>query len=132
MELIETLEDLVENARTLSGYFKNGSPEELEFTKNLVSHGKAFCVFDFNGELSFFPSRFLGYKNNTKEKHENGRLNRIIDGKETTPKIDKIIKGRSLRNVKFEKEYEKFCELIGIKKRIQKIRPRFWETILKG
>ena len=130
MKLIETLEELKENARTLSAYLRSGDTVKQSFAKDLVRRGKCFVVFEFEDGLKFFPSRFLGYKSNTREKHDHGKAMRLVDGKETNPRIDAILNCRSLPSEELKAGYVRFCESIGIHRHINKEskdKPRFWE-----
>lgn len=133
MEFVSTKDDLRENAKTLDSYLKSNDSAKQRFAKSLVSRGKCFVVVQGENGLQFYPSRFMGYKNNSQEKHEEGREKRIVDGRETNPVIDGILQCRSLPSNEFEAEYMKFCKSLGIKKKTAEQtekRPRFWEEKL--
>ena len=74
MERIETLEELRMNGKTLSKYLHNGTDNEKEFAKELIKKGKDFVVFETESGAEFYPSRFLGYKNNNMTEHNFGRI----------------------------------------------------------
>ncbi|MCB1660680.1 MAG: HNH endonuclease, partial [Pseudomonadales bacterium] len=58
----------------------------------------------------FAPSRFIGYANNTIDKHE---ANHSKDGRETTPKISKLLGKDCVFDEELEKSYREFCQALG-------------------
>ena len=124
LPLICKKEQILENAATLYGYLKKGNSNESEYAKGLIQKGKNFVVVSSHDGYSFYPSRFMGYINNTMEKHKKmGEAKKITgkitrDGRKTTPKISKclgdLIKEGDKRWNFFETEYKKFCKKLGI------------------
>ena len=68
-DFIESRIDVVKNIYTLYSYAKSDIEEEKEWALERFKLGKWFVVEPFGNTLLFAPSRFVGYKNNTIEKH---------------------------------------------------------------
>ena len=62
--------------------------------------------------LHFAPSRFIGYINNIKDKHE---INSSKDGRVTNPVITFILGQYPYNNDNMERSYIDFCNMLGIK-----------------
>ena len=85
-ELIETREDVIENIKTLYSYLNNKSDNDsFEWAKERLSKGKNYVVEIVDSHICFAPSRFVGYKKNSKEKHSENPG----DGKKTDEKLEK-------------------------------------------
>ncbi len=68
---IECRKDVQENILTLYAYLQNEEEEYYyEWAKERLSQGRNFVVEAIDGKLYFAPSRFVGYKQNSLEKHE--------------------------------------------------------------
>lgn len=68
---IECRRDVQENILTLYAYLQNEEEEYYyEWAKERLSQGRNFVVEAIDGKLYFAPSRFVGYKHNSLEKHE--------------------------------------------------------------
>ncbi|MBQ5980725.1 MAG: AAA family ATPase [Prevotella sp.] len=69
--LIETRDDVIKNIKTLYSYLRNrDNDESYQWAIERMKKGKNYVVEIINGHICFAPSRFVGYKDNTKEKHE--------------------------------------------------------------
>lgn len=78
-DFIENRNDIITNIKTLYSYLNGEQGEEYkEWAIERMARGKNFIVEIINAKICFAPSRFVGYLNNTKEKHEekhgDGRL----------------------------------------------------------
>ena len=120
--VITSKEDILKNAKTIDDYLKNEKEPEHKFAKELIKRGFCFICIVRDNEYSFYPSRFMGYKENNYEKHERST---IKDGKETNVVISGIIgellnaneikeKKQLQEYEKCEERYQKYCEKIGI------------------
>ena len=68
---IECRKDVQENIMTLYSYLQDEEEEYYyEWAKERLSQGRNFVVEAIDGKLYFAPSRFVGYKHNSLEKHE--------------------------------------------------------------
>jgi hypothetical protein len=139
LPLITKKEQILENTATLDRYLKKGNSQESEYAKGLIQRGKCFVVVSSHDEYSFYPSRFIGYVDNTMGKHEEmgeakratGKITR--DGRDTTPAISEIlgdlIEVGNKQWGTFETAYNKFCEKLGITP--YKKERKFWRPISK-
>ena len=69
MKPIQTLEELRHNMDTLDQYLDNKTERTYSFALELVKKGVCFVVCKENGKTKFYPSRFIGYADNTMSKH---------------------------------------------------------------
>ena len=110
MKVVETLGEIIENTETIDKYLDLDGSDQEEFAKNLVKKGVCFIVLDKQSKLKFYPSRFVGYKNNDYQKHIN---NYEKDGKETNPAISKILDSKPDASEDLEIEYSRYCMELG-------------------
>lgn len=68
-DFIENRIDVVKNIYTLYSYAKSTVAEDKEWALQRFRQGRWYVVEPFGDTLMFAPSRFVGYKNNTREKH---------------------------------------------------------------
>ena len=70
-DYIETREDIISNIETLYSYLHGDSGKEsMLWAVDRLKRGKNMVVEVINNHIFFAPSRFVGYINNTKDKHE--------------------------------------------------------------
>ena len=70
-DYIQTHEDIISNIETLYSYLHGESGEDNKlWAVDKLKRGKNMVVEVIDGHICFAPSRFVGYINNTKEKHE--------------------------------------------------------------
>lgn len=85
-DFIESKDDIITNIKTLYSYLNNEKGEDFrEWAKQRMSRGSNYVVEIIEDKAYFAPSRFVGYKNNTKEKHAENPG----DGTDTDDKIEK-------------------------------------------
>lgn len=83
-DFITSKEDVVENIKTLYGYL--GNPDDAETYKwatGILKNGRIYVVEVIDSKLYFAPSRFVGYKKNTADKHKENHG----DGNQTNDKL---------------------------------------------
>lgn len=83
-DFITSKEDVVENIKTLYGYL--GNPDDAETYKwatGILKNGRIYVVEVIDSKLNFAPSRFVGYKKNTADKHRENHG----DGNQTNDKL---------------------------------------------
>ena len=83
-DFITSKEDVVENIKTLYGYL--GNPDDAETYKwatGILKNGRIYVVEVIDSKLYFAPSRFIGYKKNTADKHRENHG----DGNQTNDKL---------------------------------------------
>ncbi len=127
MELVNTALQVKENLATFENYLYDGSADEQQFAYDLIQRGSCFIAYQVNGELRFSPSRYIGYLDNTKDKH---LQNTKKDGRETNPAINKILDNTLAENEKLELKYLEFANELGIKPDNRK--RKYWKFDLSG
>lgn len=84
-DYIEKREDIISNIETLYSYLHGERGEDYkQWAVDKLKRGKNMVVEVINGHICFAPSRFVGYLNNTREKHDDNHG----DGTDT----DKVLK----------------------------------------
>jgi predicted HNH restriction endonuclease len=121
MGLISTKEEIRDNIERFEKYLR-GTDKEKKFAYDLIYKGSNFVVCRIDDEFMFAPSRYVGYANNTKNKHDK---NKTKHGTKTTKEITKIIDhNKPLSNKKIESKYLAFIGKLDIKP-FDKIR-KYW------
>lgn len=109
MELIENIDELKINAKTLSSYLASEKFAEKFFVSALVKNGRCFVVFEGENGLEFYPSKFLGYNGNNLERHETAKKEKTIHGILTNHRIDALLSCGCMPNNAYESEFQRFC-----------------------
>ena len=112
MTYVENFEDIFQNLLTLEKYRNSYNPDENSFWQKLFKNGICFVACNYNDNLIFGPSKFIGYKNNTIDSHIINRTSR--DGRVTNPIIEEILKNKFQTDVKYETLFSEFCSLNNI------------------
>ena len=83
-DFITSKEEVVENIKTLYGYLSNANDAETyKWAKGILKNGRIYVAEIIDSKLYFAPSRFVGYKKNTAEKH----IENHGDGNQTNDKL---------------------------------------------
>lgn len=108
-DFIETREDIVQNIKTLYSYL-NGKvdSEHKDWAIQRMSQGKNYVIEVVDSQIYFAPSRFVGYVDNTMEKHEANPGN----GTETDDKIKNFY--QKVQDVKLDALLQKAMSEYGI------------------
>lgn len=70
-DIIQSREDVIANVRTLYSYLNGDEGQESkEWAIDKMKRGKNYVVEIIDDKICFAPSRFAGYIDNTKDKHE--------------------------------------------------------------
>ena len=109
LELISSIEELVQNIEKFEYYLTEGNEYERVATINLIKKGTCFIAYTIGMELRFAPSRFLGYVDNNLERHQTSD----IDGRQTNKAITQVIKSKLEHNNGLERQYIKYCMDLG-------------------
>lgn len=110
MELVQNFNDIKINMTILDEYLGQKTDPEYSYALNLVRRGTCFIAVLGKDGYRFYPSRFIGYKDNTMERHEN---NYEKDGKVTNPQISNILDKKLQLSNMLNIEYKKYCESLG-------------------
>ncbi len=126
MEVVETLAEIDANLQQLEAYLASADSADREFARSLIRRGLCFVVADRADGLFFGPSRFDGYRANTRDAHS---LSEDKDGRETNPAITSILGRDHVESAELETAYERFCDRVGVEYRDltgMNIRRKYW------
>lgn len=108
-DLIETREDIIQNIKTLYSYLDGKvDSEHKDWAIQRMSQGKNYVIEVVDSQIYFAPSRFVGYVDNTMEKHEANPGN----GTETDNKIKNFY--QKVQDVKLDALLQKAMSEYGI------------------
>ena len=113
--------------QVIDSYLNKAVDPEYTYALNLIKRGICFVADDSTGRYRFYPSRFIGYALNTRDKHDN---NARKDGKVTNPAISSIVGKKPEPNPELEKEYRQYCDNLGIVARdagTYGVQRKFWK-----
>ena len=110
MRFVENIKELQSNMDTLDRYLARKIESTYSFALERVKRGVCFVAKRTDDGYRFYPSRFIGYANNSMLGHLN---NPYKDGKETNPVISQIIGVQPRSNAVLDKEYRNYCEKLG-------------------
>ena len=110
MELVKTRAEIIDNLVRFSAYRTSTNPRHRTFFAERLRLGKIFVHGIVDGNHFFSPSRFVGYRECTAEKHvafprKNGSI--------TTPRISQLL-GKHLTNKSSEAKYLELCQELSI------------------
>lgn len=75
-DYIVSREDVMKNIQTLYAYLEGKYEGEYKkWAKDIMTRGRNYVVEVIDNQIYFSPSRFVGYKDNTKDKHETNHGN---------------------------------------------------------
>ncbi len=115
IDFIDTREDVIANIKTLYSYLNGDFGEAYKaWAVDKMKRGRNFVVEIIDGKVCFAPSRFVGYLNNTKDKHEQNHG----DGTETDSVLRSFyykLADSGIDDI-FQKELAKHNETSGQKK----------------
>ena len=70
MDVVKSMDEIRINMKTMDNYLVKANDPEYAYALGLISKGICFVADASTGEFRFYPSRFIGYANNTMSKHE--------------------------------------------------------------
>ncbi|SHI66455.1 hypothetical protein [Parasporobacterium paucivorans] len=125
MDFITESADIFENILTFDDYLQD--PAKQDFAIGLITEGINFVAVKKEQGYSFYPSRFIGYKNNSYDAHT--KYNR--EARDTGPAISQILKHNPNPSQDLETEYMNFCKELGFtakSKGAGGVERKFWIT----
>lgn len=114
MELVKTSDEIYANVAELERIRELGRGPEFRDYVSLIKLGTVFLPYKDASGLAFAPSRFLGYVENTLQKH-NGNAEK--DGRQTTPAISEILRKQPGEDPELDERYRAFCVSLGFEAR---------------
>ena len=121
VELVESIDDIRANIKTLDKYLNEKREPEYSYALDLVHKGRCFAAVKSENGYKFYPSRFIGYIDNTMDKHEN---NENRDGKETNPAISAVLHSPLSFDLELELSYEEYCKKLGFD--VYRYKRKYW------
>ena len=111
-DFVENRAEVIKNIYTLYSYAINGSEEEKDWALERFRHGKWYVVEPFGNTLLFAPSRFVGYKDNTRIKHIETQGNGTLTNENFTSR--KLYKEAT--DEYLSEQFKLFMSSIGVEK----------------
>lgn len=108
--LVTAKEQIINNMDTIDSYLASVGTPECALAKSLIRRGKCFTYRIVNGEYHFYPSRFIGYVNNSIDSYNEDKGS----GRDTNPAINKILRVKCEPNNALENEYFKYLNKLGL------------------
>jgi hypothetical protein len=109
--LVDAIDDLQVNLATFDRLGRDRDNPEHEAYLGFVRRGHCFLPYEAADDIAFAPSRLVGYKENTLERHAR---NEAKDGRDTDPAITRIVGATYSENTKLERAYHRFCHPLGL------------------
>ena len=132
MLLVENITDIIQNIRQVEAYLTYAEGEKIRNKMlELIRRGNNFVCYNIadsaGGELlHFVPSKYIGYKANSINKHITNRKQHTITGSETDVRINKIL-GEKIKSNELHEQYHEYCLSLGIpKENLTKRQHKFW------
>ena len=70
-DFIETRDDVIRNIKTLYHYLSDENDvDTYQWASSIFKNGRIYVIDIIDSHICFSPSRFVGYKDNTKDKHK--------------------------------------------------------------
>lgn len=111
MNFVKSIDDIVDNLKTLESYLKSGKAKERTFALDQVKNGVTILIYKVDGQNHYAPLRFSAYRNNSMDSHPMEDLN---DEREMNAALEKILKGKAWFLQKKEEEYLAYCKTLGL------------------
>ncbi len=127
MQTIEREDQVAQNIEVMEATRRAGSSSKFfAYYRGLIARGHCFVPYNVDGVLHFAPSRFIGYKGVTFERHKNAEL---LDGKLTNPAISKALGIPLVEDLGIDAAYKVFLtRVLGYTKPLHNLRRKFWLT----
>jgi hypothetical protein len=109
MEFVKELPDIVDNIGTFDEYLKD--PKMQEFAISLIRKGISFVAVKREKGYDFYPSRFVGYKDNSYDAFTRYNLE---NGKDTMETISQILRHKPNPSEDLEMKFKGFCLRLGL------------------
>ncbi|QST02683.1 HNH endonuclease (plasmid) [Pontibacillus sp. ALD_SL1] len=119
MHLIQSIEQLKENM--IAFQMSAEDPEQAEEYADYLKRARTILIWKNGEDLLFGPSRIIGYKENTLDRHKN---HQHADGRDTNRRISKVLGGYYEENEQGEQWYRDHLKSLGVSP--QKHKRHFW------
>ena len=119
---------LLENMNTFDMYLDSNDETERDYAINLLTRGHDFVFRIVDGEYRFYPSRFIGYADNSIESHS---LN-PGDGRVTNHRLNRIIGEKSERDSMLSYYYNSYVKQVKPSSKRKYNLKKFWNYDFGG
>lgn len=143
MELVKNINDILENAKIFDKYLEEGTSDEKEFAITKIASGMCFVVIKDKEDYKFYPSKYIGYKNNSvanyyeayfnadalpgEEKYECAAMY-TFDGRMSNKAINKLLGCTCEKNYEMSEKFIDFCNKYGLKGSYKR---KFWMNVIE-
>ena len=110
ISLVSDKNQIIANIKTIEKYLMGDSDNDFDIMAKHISHGRVFIAYKIDGDFHFAPSRFIGYANNTLERH---KQNLDKHGTITTQQITRILGHSNIYSQELEDAYKTYCFWLG-------------------
>ena len=121
--VVQSWEQVEANMHRLEAYLESTTDAERDFAKDLLRRARCIVISSRGGRMLVGPSRFVGYMDNSLEKHSE---NVDKDGKETNPAISGLV-GPLVEDQTVEEEFQRFCREHQVE-RVSQVRRTYWRV----
>jgi hypothetical protein len=101
----------------------HGEGPQRETALKLIKGSFVYFPLEYEGQLAFAPSKFIGYRENSVAKHEALKRPEGRDGRKTNVAVDKIL-GRSFADEDLDVRLREYCRFLGVE--VENKKHRFW------
>lgn len=115
-DFVENRIDVIRNVYTLYSYAKSNNIEDKDWAIQRFKQGHWYVVEPFGDLLLFAPSRFVGYKDNTRAKH----MENPGDGTHTNSKFYELKLYKEAMSDFLIQKFQSFMKGLGIEKNTAK------------
>ncbi|BBF70271.1 HNH endonuclease [Sphingomonas bisphenolicum] len=122
MRFVRNIGDIEQNAFTLLDEIYADGPSRDEAIE-LIKGGRVFYPIQYDDILAFVPSKFIGYRNNSVDEHQEIKNEDDRDGRETNLVIKRIL-GTPVHDRDVEQRLESYCLSLGVL--LNKHKHSFW------
>ena len=106
VDVVRNYSDVSDNIAYLERAWMAGDKTAIGFVKR----GTCFVAYGTRAPYRFAPSRFIGYRDNTFEKHAR---NSSKDGRVTNPVLSEVLGSTPEPDAELERCYREFCHSLG-------------------
>lgn len=145
MVLVENVQDILENAKRFDEYLAKGNKEEREFALQTLYAGRCFVVVRHGDEYKFYPSKYIGYKNNSESNYYEQLGDAVpissqqedrygdaalytFDGRMSNKAINKVLKCTCVKDNDMSEKFIEYCNKFGLKGSYKR---KFWLEIIE-
>lgn len=143
MELVKKIDEMIENAKRFDAYIERGTPNEKHFAINCIALGRCFVVIKENDKHRFYPSKYIGYKNNSASRYEDAYYDAeaiqgeekygeasyyTFDGRVSNKAITKVLGCVCEKDHELTERFIEYCNGIGLKGSDKR---KFWKNIIE-